>query len=90
MQIHQWMARHLGQTIAKGRAMLPRTVACDDCGKKALVRAYGRVEYDWEQDGPDGQIATQPVISSVRLTIDCPHCGVKTQDFHPAANTHLT
>jgi rubredoxin len=70
--------------------MLPRTVLCDDCREKAYVRAYGRLEYDWGQDDPGGQFATEPVVKSVRLTIDCPRCGVKTQDFHPAANTQLT
>jgi endogenous inhibitor of DNA gyrase (YacG/DUF329 family) len=64
--------------------MLPRTVPCEDCGETAFVRAYGRVEYDWGQEGPEaGQIATKPHITMVRLTIDCPNCGVKTQDFRP-------
>jgi rRNA maturation protein Nop10 len=64
--------------------MLPRTVTCEDCGEKAFVRAYGRVEYDWSPDEPEhGQIATKPRIKLLRLTIDCPKCGVKTQDIHP-------
>jgi hypothetical protein len=88
--MQQWMAGISAKPLRKGCAMLPRTIACDDCGQKALVRAYGRVEYDWRQDGPDGQIATEPVINSVRLTIDCPRCGVKTQEFHPAADANLT
>jgi DNA-directed RNA polymerase subunit RPC12/RpoP len=71
--------------------MLPRTIACEDCGEKAFVRAYGRIEYDW---GPacaeDDQVATQPLIKCVRLTIDCPHCGVKTQEFHPLVQEELT
>ncbi len=68
--------------------MLPRSVPCEDCGETACVRAYGRVEYDWGEEGPEaGKIATMPHITMVRLTIDCPKCGVKTQEFRPSPNT---
>lgn len=63
--------------------MLPQTINCDDCGRKAKVRAYGRIEYDWPKTTNDGQVATMPLIRSIRLTIDCPNCGVKQQDCHP-------
>jgi hypothetical protein len=58
--------------------MLPRSVSCDECGKTAIVRGYGRVEYDWKQSG---QIATTLEIKVARLTIDCPTCGVRIQDY---------
>ena len=63
--------------------MLPETVICEDCGRNARVRACGRIEYDWPNPAIGGQVATMPTINSARLTIDCPHCGVKTQDFRP-------
>ena len=61
---------------------LPNTVICDECGAEAQVRSYGRVEYDWPIDRFDGQVATTPSITWARLTVDCPHCGVKPQDAH--------
>lgn len=69
--------------------MLPETVICEDCGRNARVRACGRIEYDWPNPAIGGQVATMPTINSARLTIDCPRCGVKTQDFRPedAADT---
>jgi hypothetical protein len=67
--------------------MLPTAVICDDCGAKARVRACGRVEYDWPELSTDGQVATMPTINSARLTIDCPNCGVKTQDVRFARLT---
>jgi hypothetical protein len=71
--------------------MLPRTVRCDECGETAFVRAYGRVEYDWSPDEPGhGQIATKPRIKLIRLTIDCPRCGVTTQDLHADSDATLT
>jgi hypothetical protein len=63
--------------------MVPETVYCEECGQISGVRGYGRVEYDWPKTSSDGPVAAIPVISSIRLTIDCPCCGVKTQDFWP-------
>jgi hypothetical protein len=60
--------------------MLPQSVSCDECGESAIVRGYGRVEYDWE---PDGRVATKPKIKIIRLTIDCPTCGVRVQEHRP-------
>jgi hypothetical protein len=60
--------------------VFPTTIECEDCGHSANVRGYGRVEYDW---GDDQTLATQVEIKSIRLTLDCPTCGIKTQDFHP-------
>jgi hypothetical protein len=62
--------------------MVPESVTCEDCGEIARVRAYGRIEYDWPKTTTDGQLATMPMIHTIRLTIDCPHCGVKQQEFH--------
>lgn len=73
--------------------MLPRTISCEDCGETAIVRAYGRVEYDWDADSGEssaGQVATRPRIKMVRLTIDCPRCGVKTQEHYPDRDDDLT
>jgi transposase len=58
--------------------MLPRSVFCDECGENAVVRAYGRVEYDQPV-----QVATTLKIKVVRLTIDCPKCGVRVQEHRP-------
>jgi hypothetical protein len=69
--------------------MLPREVACEDCSERAYVRAYGRIEFDSWHDVADlnsGQIATVPRIKAVRLTIDCPRCGVRTQTYQPPAD----
>ena len=88
-----WKPRHLGRQRRrqKGSAMLPRTVSCEDCGETAFVRAYGRVEYDWCPDEPgSGQIATKPRIKLIRLTVDCPKCGVKTQDLHTDSDFDLS
>jgi hypothetical protein len=63
---------------------LPKIVGCDECGGKARVRAVGRIEYDWPKTATVAQTATMPLISSARLTVDCPRCGVKTQDYFPA------
>lgn len=63
--------------------MLPATVQCEDCGQKAIVRGYGRIEYDWPKTINSGNESTTPDISLVRLTIDCPNCGVKSQEFFP-------
>jgi hypothetical protein len=63
--------------------MLPRSVKCQDCGQIALVRGYGRVEYDWPETTTPDPETTIPTIKSVRLTIDCPRCGVNSQEFYP-------
>jgi hypothetical protein len=63
--------------------MFPRNVQCEDCGQISVVRGYGRIEYDWPETTTGGQEATTPTINYVRLTIDCPHCGVKSQEFFP-------
>jgi hypothetical protein len=62
--------------------VIPQTVKCDDCSSTAKVRGYGRIEYQWNDDNTS---ASQVVMKSIRLTIDCPLCGVKPQDHHPAA-----
>jgi hypothetical protein len=65
--------------------MLPQWVSCEECGEKSVVRGYGRVEFDWgtsSEDGPGGRHTT-PHLRSIRLTIDCPHCGVNVQDYYP-------
>jgi hypothetical protein len=61
--------------------MVPKTIACEDCGRIAIVRGSGRVEYEWPKISSDGQVAAIPTINSIRLTVDCPACGVKIQDF---------
>jgi transcription elongation factor Elf1 len=63
--------------------MLPRSVTCEECGEKAIVRGYGRVEYDWDQTG---HVATTLKIKVVRLTIDCPRCGVRVQEHRPVGH----
>ena len=63
--------------------MFPRSVECEDCGQMAVVRGYGRIEYDWPETTMAGQEAIIPAIICVRLTVDCPHCGVKSQEFFP-------
>jgi ribosomal protein S27E len=60
--------------------MLPRTVSCESCGKTAFVRAYGRLEYDWDQPG---EVDAAVRIKSIELTVDCPDCGVLRQVYHP-------
>jgi hypothetical protein len=63
--------------------MFPRNVQCDDCGQVACVCRFGRIEYDWPQAANPGRETTIPRINCVRLTIECPHCGMKSQDFFP-------
>ncbi len=57
--------------------MLPRMISCEDCGESAHVRGYGRVEYSW-------RTPAEAEFKTIRLTIDCPRCGVKVQEHHPA------
>lgn len=60
--------------------MLPKSVPCEQCSQPGTVRGYGRIEYDW----PDGDdLPAAPTIRSVRLTVDCPHCGLGVQDHYP-------
>jgi hypothetical protein len=68
-----------GKTV--GHIMVPKAIACEDCGRIATVRGYGRVEYEWPKTSNTGQVAAIPTINSIRLTVDCPVCGVKMQDF---------
>jgi hypothetical protein len=63
--------------------VLPRTVICQDCGQIASVRGYGRIEYDWPKTTASGPKTTTPTLTCVRLTVDCPLCGVKSQEFFP-------
>jgi hypothetical protein len=42
------------------------------------------VEYDWEEGSHS---ATTLKIKAVRLTIDCPNCGVRVQDHRPVRQT---
>jgi hypothetical protein len=63
--------------------MLPRIVFCEECGERAIVRGYGRVEYDLDQPG---HVATTLQIKVIRLTIDCPRCGVRVQEHRPAGH----
>jgi hypothetical protein len=70
--------------------MLPQSVPCDRCDQQAKVRGYGRIEYDWPDseghnfDDPSGDNPTAtPTIRSIRLTVDCPHCGLSVQDHFP-------
>lgn len=65
--------------------MLPQYVSCDECDQQAKVRGYGRIEYDWPDPGQsdvDAPTAT-PQVRAVRLTVDCPHCGLRVQDHFP-------
>ena len=64
--------------------MLPRNVGCETCGEAAIVRAYGHVEYEPREQAAEvllAQSVTTPETRSVRLTIDCPRCGIKSQDY---------
>jgi hypothetical protein len=63
--------------------MFPRIVNCEDCGQIASVRGYGRIEYRWPERPNVGRESSTPTIDCIRLTVDCPTCGVKTQDFYP-------
>ena len=65
--------------------MFPHHVSCEECNESATVRGYGRLEYDWPDTGqPASDNSTVvPTIRSVRLTVDCPHCGVRVQDHYP-------
>lgn len=75
--------------------MLPKYVTCDECHQEAKVRGYGRVEYDWPDsnrldsgqsdagDSADTSATATPTIRSIRLAVDCPHCGVRVQDHYP-------
>ena len=69
--------------------MVPKAVICKDCGQTAEVHACGRIEYDWPKTTAGGSVATMPIINSIRLTIDCPNCGVKQQDFPPERISEL-
>ena len=63
--------------------MVPDSIHCDDCGRPAKVRSAGRIQYDWPKTHNDDRVATIPTIKMMRLTVDCPRCGVKQQDFWP-------
>ena len=61
--------------------MLPESVQCEDCRKTAKVRGYGRLEYRLNHDDHSSTVVE---LETIRLTIDCPICGVKAQDYAPA------
>jgi len=63
--------------------MLPRSIVCEECGEIAVVRGYGRIEYAWDR-AADGSTILE--IRSVRLTVDCPACGVGVQEFVPGSD----
>ena len=67
--------------------MLPRSVICEDCGQIATVRGYGRIEYDWPETTKAGSKPSTPTINCIRLTVDCPRCGVKSQEFFPTESS---
>ena len=60
--------------------MMPKTLICDECGRTAKVRGYGRLEYAWPPG--DHSNATLEFLM-IRLTIDCPRCGIRPQDHYP-------
>jgi len=60
--------------------MIPQLVHCEECGKYAVVRGYGRVVYDWDNVALGSETVTIRVIN---LTIDCPRCGVRVQEYYP-------
>jgi hypothetical protein len=66
---------------------MPKTVICEECGWTAKVRGYGRVEYAWPEND---QCERTLEIIMIRLTIDCPRCGIRTQDYHPAGAGSLS
>ena len=63
--------------------MVPRKAICAGCGRVATIRAYNRVEYGWQPSG-------QWELALVRVTIDCPKCGVNVQVQKPPAKTLTT
>jgi hypothetical protein len=62
--------------------MLPEAITCEECGGAAKVRGYGRLTFSWETFSHQSQ---KPVLKTIRLTIDCPECGVRAQEYAPAA-----
>jgi hypothetical protein len=42
------------------------------------IRGIGRVEYEWTRPGEVSGIE----IKSAKLTVDCPSCGVRVQEYH--------
>jgi hypothetical protein len=76
-----------------GFVVLPETLECEDCGRAARVRGYGRIEYGWPKDGQfpasSDRLAMLDLIM-VRLTIDCPRCGVRVQDYYPGGSSRPT
>ena len=68
---------------------LPISVNCEDCRTPSLVRACGRIEYDWPKTTTPARGATIPTLNFARLTIDCPKCGVKVQDFSPLSSAEV-
>jgi hypothetical protein len=63
--------------------MVPVSIICEDCGETAKVRGYGRVEYDWDNTESG---TMQLTVKLIRLTVDCPCCGVKVQDHRPTTD----
>jgi hypothetical protein len=64
-----------------GGAMIPEVIECEECGVYSVVRGYGRMTFTWEKYF-DGSIL--PELQTIRLTIDCPRCGVRAQEYAPA------
>ena len=60
--------------------MIPKNIQCEECGRPAVVRGYGRIVYDWTDE--DHRPATLK-IKAINLTIDCPQCGVRVQQHCP-------
>jgi hypothetical protein len=62
--------------------VIPKNIQCEDCGRTAVVRGYGRIVYDWTSEEHD---PTTLKIKTINLTIDCPRCGVHVQEYSPDA-----
>jgi DNA-directed RNA polymerase subunit RPC12/RpoP len=61
--------------------VIPKNIQCEDCGRQTKVRGYGRIVYDWTDDRHEPATLN---VKMVHLTVDCPRCGVRIQQYYPA------
>jgi hypothetical protein len=63
--------------------MLPRILICEECGERAIVKAYLPI---YDEQKQFGQATPELDLKAMRCKIDCPQCGARDQLIQPPAD----